>query len=126
MTIMTAKYDSPCHVAYADESGEPLHNKQGQRIGPGELELCEGIKAGDEIIYQVIGVDHATKFNRQTTFTSVGHLACRAAEHERVVIDKVIPHIFPEKQEWARAALKAEWLEDQKRRHRGSHPFRGG
>ena len=34
MTIMAAKYDSPCHVAYADESGEQLHNKQGERIGP--------------------------------------------------------------------------------------------
>ena len=29
MTIMTAKFESPCHVAYADESGEQLHNKQG-------------------------------------------------------------------------------------------------
>ena len=126
MTIMTAKFESPCHVAYADESGEQLYNKQGERIGPGELELCDGIQVGDTIIYQITSVTRQTRFNREFKLTSVGHVSCRMAEHERAVIDKVVPFALPEKQEWMREELRLRWLEDQKPPHRVSHPFRGG
>ena len=65
MTVMEAKFDSKC---YSDASFS---------------ELCDGITAGDEIIYKVIRPARMA-FNGQTIrpTTSVGHLTCRTAEFE--------------------------------------------
>ena len=94
MTILKAKFESKCEVAYpedeqaADGSLIEYRDRDGNRIGRGELELCEGIKIGDEIIYQIVDQGHSYD-RRSWKRTSVGHLKCRAEEYDRKVLDGI-------------------------------------
>jgi len=76
MTILKAKFESKCEVAYPEDEQAA------------QLELCDGIKVGDEIVYQV--VDQGYSYDRRSwKRTSVGHLKCRAEEYDRKVLDFV-------------------------------------
>jgi hypothetical protein len=97
MTIIKARYKSPCVVAYPDDSSTDadghIYNRKGERIGPGEVELCDGIKVGDEIVYQIVApgftAARLSYKGNSPKRTSVGHLACRAQEHSRKVVGPV-------------------------------------
>jgi len=94
MTILKAKFESKCETAYpedekaSDGSLIEYRDRHGNRIGRGELELCDGIKVGDEIIYQIVDQGHSYD-RRSWKRTSVGHVTCRAEEYDRKVIDFV-------------------------------------
>jgi hypothetical protein len=87
MTIMSAKFNSPCQAAFAVDG-----------------QLCVGVKAGDEIIYQIDPIRRRR---------SIGHLACRAAEYRREFLDIVNPFVATGREEEFRDRLKAKWLERQ-------------
>ena len=83
MTILKARFESKCEVAYPED--------EQAADGSGEVELCDGIKVGDEMIYQIMQrSERRDRLNLPgTIYTSVGHLKCRAEEYDRKVLDGI-------------------------------------